>query len=146
VNAVDHEGVRPIHLAAIISERRVRYLLEHNADPFVLNLARQSPLHMAARAGQSNVVGFLVDLYTERKRSELIDEADQEGRSALHYACRVGRLESVEIVRVPSTASVLFKSPLSIDAMYLWSSYLLSYIGISNTLALSCSMLGPIRT
>ena len=98
VNAADSRGVRPIHLAATLCEKRIRRLLIEGADPDVLTVEGQSLLHTASRARQSNIVGLLIDLYVSRDLSRLIDHVDKDGRTALHYACRSGRVESVRIL------------------------------------------------
>ncbi|CAF9930044.1 MAG: hypothetical protein ALECFALPRED_004507 [Alectoria fallacina] len=98
VNAADSRGVRPIHLAATFCEKRVRRLLIQGADANALTVEGQSLLHIASRARQSNIVGLLIDLYVSRDLSRLIDHVDKDGRTALHYACRSGRVESVRVL------------------------------------------------
>ncbi len=98
VNATDNRNVRPIHVAATLSEHRVRQLLDKGAYPDALTSERQSALHIACRARQSNIVGLLTELYLSIGSLNLIDTVDREGRTALHYACRSGRIESVRIL------------------------------------------------
>jgi ankyrin repeat protein len=98
VNAADYKGVRPIHMAATISQYQVLQLLDLGADPLVVTVEGQSVLQVACRARQSNIVGLLVDLYTSLGQSKLIDHTDKAGKTALHYSCRSGRLESVNIL------------------------------------------------
>ncbi|KAK3177239.1 hypothetical protein OEA41_008568 [Lepraria neglecta] len=78
VNVADSKEIRPIHLAATLSERRVRRMLNEGADSKALTIEGQS----AVSEGQS----------------KMIDRLDEEGRTALHYACRSGRIESVKIL------------------------------------------------
>lgn len=114
INASDNKGVRPIHLAATLGEAQVKELLDLGADPMVLTMDGQSVLHIASRNRESNTVGMMVELYNTFAqtqvsevgvdqldglgRSPLIDLPDQDGRTALHYAARSGRLESVAIL------------------------------------------------
>lgn len=44
VNAADHKGIRPIHLAATLSEHQVARLLDDGADPLALTVEGQSVL------------------------------------------------------------------------------------------------------
>ena len=98
VNTADHGGVRPIHAGAIIGEQRIRWLLRRGADPFALTNEGKSALHVAAGARESNVVGLLLELYISHARLDFIDLIDECGRTALHYACRSGRIESVQVL------------------------------------------------
>jgi len=108
VNASDYKGVQPIHFAAALSDTQVKELLDHGADPMALTVDGQSVLHIASRHRESNIVGMMVELYNvlaksqvevvEPSRSPMIDLPDRGGRTALHYAVRSGRLESVAIL------------------------------------------------
>ncbi|CAI6330860.1 unnamed protein product [Periconia digitata] len=99
VNASDHDGARPIHYAAITSERNVKLLLDHGADPEVLTYEGVSPLHLAARTGQANIVGVLLQEYRNRgslKRMVSLKHGEYQRHTALHHACIVGRPEIVQ--------------------------------------------------
>ena len=98
INAADVDGVRPIHIAATYSEDLVERLLFHGADPTLRTKEGQTPLMIASRARQSNIVGLLVDSLQERGRGQLVHDVDRQGNSALHHACRAGRRESVKIL------------------------------------------------
>ena len=110
VKASDHKGVQPIHFAAALSDTQVKELLDHGADPMALTTDGQSVLHIASRNRESNIVGMMLELYNTLARSEttseveepshspMIDLPDRDGRTALHYAVRSGRLESVAIL------------------------------------------------
>lgn len=94
----DNNGARPIHLTSSMSESLTLRLLGLGANPSVLTSKGQSPLMMACASRASNIVGLLVDLYNERGESAYIHCTDHTGRSALHFACRSGRPESVKIL------------------------------------------------
>ncbi|KAL2075247.1 hypothetical protein VTL71DRAFT_190 [Oculimacula yallundae] len=114
VNASDNKGIRPIHLAATLSEAQVQELLDHGADPLVVTVEGQSVLHVASRTRQCNIVGMMIEIYNEKVpdqsaepgispstssgASPMVDLIDRDGRTALHYAVRSGRLESVAIL------------------------------------------------
>lgn len=98
INEGDNNGIRAIHLAATISEQLVHWLVDAGADPAVRTREGQTPLQVACRARQTNVVGMLLELYSKRAQSHLIDWKDKRGRTALHDACRSGRPESVKLL------------------------------------------------
>ncbi|KAJ4296658.1 hypothetical protein N0V90_006706 [Kalmusia sp. IMI 367209] len=98
INGRDHKGATPIHYAAITCEAYVKHLLDSGANPEVLTFEGLSPLHLAARARQPNIVGLLLEEY--QKRGTLghfvgLKHIAHPQRSALHYACSSGRPESV---------------------------------------------------
>lgn len=132
VNSPDGSGIRPIHLAASLCEPQVRELLNEGADLGVFTLEGLSPLHVAARSRQTNVVGLLVEEYLKRGHTQIIDQRDIEGRTALHYAARSGRSETVTILLSLGAANVNIKdnkglAPLDVcseirDEDLLWKS------------------------
>ncbi|KAK0669803.1 ankyrin-2 [Cercophora samala] len=112
INAADHAGVCPIHLAASQSEELTLSLIEAGADISVVTHKGLTPLHYAAEARQSNVLGILLTAIATGKYGDkkmIIDAAEDEKpfvsmlqglstRTALWYACRSGRLESVTLL------------------------------------------------
>ncbi|KAL8994982.1 MAG: hypothetical protein Q9169_005201 [Polycauliona sp. 2 TL-2023] len=94
INAVDHTGESVLHIACSISESRVRDLIARGANPHLLTYKRQSILHKACIAADSNAVGFVVELFA-LTRPAFIDLQDRSGRTSLCYACASGRIESV---------------------------------------------------
>ena len=98
VNEPDYRGIRPIHLAATLSEAQFVRLIEEGADPLAVTVEGQSVLQIACRARQSNIVGMILDLYKELGRTTLVDHVDKQGKTALHYAVKSGRLESVNLL------------------------------------------------
>ncbi|KAJ4354592.1 uncharacterized protein N0V89_006329 [Didymosphaeria variabile] len=98
INAVDHSGATPLHYAAIACEVHVKQLLDAGADPEVLTYEGLSPLHLAARARQPNIVGQLLQEYKTRGVLEHyvhLKHVAWPHWTALHYACSSGRPESV---------------------------------------------------
>ncbi|KAH7333115.1 putative ankyrin repeat protein, partial [Rhexocercosporidium sp. MPI-PUGE-AT-0058] len=95
-DALDNLGASAIHYAASFSETHVGRLLRAGADPTLTTNEKLTPLHIAARGRQSNVIALLLWEYQKRGILEkMLDANDDSGRTALHYACRSGRHESV---------------------------------------------------
>ncbi len=95
VNVGDNDGIRPIHLAATISEQLVSQLIQSGADARVVTHECMNLLHIAGKLRQSNTVGLLLDYFTATDGLDLLDASDDFGRTPLHYACRSGRPETV---------------------------------------------------
>jgi ankyrin repeat protein len=58
---VDNNGVTALHLASTFSEYQTRRLLEAGADPLKAIFEKLTPLHLAARSQQSNIIGMLLE-------------------------------------------------------------------------------------
>ncbi|CAH0055072.1 unnamed protein product [Clonostachys solani] len=98
VNDRDGSGATSLHNAAGVSEFTVAKLLQAGADPTALNLEGLSPLHIACRDGQPNVVGLLLATYKERGELRQMINLHYtlgEGRTGLHLAAQAGIPESV---------------------------------------------------
>jgi ankyrin repeat protein len=104
VDAPDVNGVRVLHVASMMSEYLVKAILASGADPAGATFEGLAPLHLAARARQSNIVGILLDALKARASKSAsgslsdINARDEMGRSPLHYACRSGRHETVALL------------------------------------------------
>jgi len=117
IDAADADGVRPLHLASMMSEFFAKELLTFGADPAGKTSEGFTPLHLAARARQSNIVGMLIaalrvnssvrvnssrDVNGGPNNDEQLavhpNAKDEVGRSPLHYACRSGRHETVALL------------------------------------------------
>ncbi|RDW73411.1 ankyrin-3 [Coleophoma cylindrospora] len=91
INSQDAQGLSVLHLAALRSETCLFYLLEKGADPSILTNEGRSVLHLACRARQSNIVGYLC----QTSDKIMINQRDSYGRTPLHDACTSGCPESV---------------------------------------------------
>jgi ankyrin repeat protein len=96
VNAPDHDGITPLHLAAATCEINVWKLIHAGANIQARTFRGQTALHFAAEVGNCGIVDLLVGCYLSQ--SVLLDSQDVKGRTALHEAARSGRPESVRIL------------------------------------------------
>ncbi|RJE23232.1 NACHT domain protein [Aspergillus sclerotialis] len=95
----DNEGRLPIHAAATSSDELVAWCISKGSDITALTYKWQNLLHVAASADQSNALGLLLETYTSTDQTEVvINQRDEDGRTPLHYACAVGRTESVQLL------------------------------------------------
>ena len=93
LHARDNEGVMALHTAASTSAVTTSRLVQAGADIHAKTYDYRTPLHFAAEAAQSNVLGFLCKLYKDK--SCTVDQVDETGQTALHYASRSGSSECV---------------------------------------------------
>ncbi|RDW72686.1 uncharacterized protein DSM5745_07858 [Aspergillus mulundensis] len=98
VRTSDNEGTVPVHAAAMTDESLVWWLITKGADISARTHDKETPLHLAALARQSNIIGLLLETYTKAERVKAVNEADIHGRTPLHYACCSGRPESVRLL------------------------------------------------
>ena len=124
LNLPDMHGVYPLHVAATTNPRYTRTLLEAGADPTVVTHEGLTPLHLAARSRQSNIVGMLLDALEKRRgvsrdenslhqgprfrlprdaTAKLIPGVDAKAYGHSHitplfYACQSGRPETVALL------------------------------------------------
>lgn len=96
VNARDNDGITALHLASAISDVNALTLIQHGADVEIKDYNGRIPLHFAAEAGQSNVVGLLTEIH--QQKSIPIDQRCAKRRSALHRASRSGNSEAVKLL------------------------------------------------
>lgn len=119
INQPDTMGLTPLHEACRFGHHNiVLYLLQLGANPYAVNLAKQTPLHMAAGGGHMSCVEQLVT-WTSRlkqgdamcdegendqddqqedeklvemgaKRKQWLAALDSQGRSAVDWASRNG--------------------------------------------------------
>ena len=94
VNEPDNFGCVPLHYAASVSEYNVDQLVRNGTDLASVTREGLTALHIAAISRQSNIVSYLITHLKETMFTDMIDWKYCLGRSALHYACRSGRIES----------------------------------------------------
>ncbi|OQE15475.1 hypothetical protein PENSTE_c028G00702 [Penicillium steckii] len=121
----DHNGVQPIHIAATISAEDVVMLLEAGADVFAATNEGMTILHIASRTRQSDIVAFVLSkLHAagDSFKHMFINKQDASGKSALHYACRSGRPETVKLLlesgAMPDLKDRKMKSPFELTAQF----------------------------
>ncbi|KAJ5806582.1 uncharacterized protein N7503_004184 [Penicillium pulvis] len=107
----DNKGIQPLHIAATISEVYFHRLLNAGADIRAATHDNMTVLHLAARARQSGIIDMILSQamsLSEKIRLELVNSRDKDKRTALHYACRSGRPETVKsLLEAGAVCSVL---------------------------------------
>jgi len=132
INVADFDMIRPIHLASSYDVDLTCYLLELGADATLSTSEGQTPLMIACRNRQCDIVQVLLEHYQKHDLS-IIDKIDLlKKRNALYYACVSGRPESVELL-LEAGASVSIQqatglTPLDACAYYIdeqtsWDKY-----------------------
>ncbi|CZR55172.1 uncharacterized protein PAC_05058 [Phialocephala subalpina] len=61
LNAQDHDGMAPIHLATLRSEFELSRLLSAGADPSLVTKDKRNILHLACRARKTNTVALIAE-------------------------------------------------------------------------------------
>lgn len=118
INVRDKDGIAPLHLAVTVSEYYTKKLLDAGADPTIETFEGLTPLHLAARSRQGNIVGMLLDalhrLDPDQPPSSPMTQgawlkrtsnsattgvnAEAKGTTPLYYACLSGRPEIVSML------------------------------------------------
>ncbi|KAH7322461.1 ankyrin repeat-containing domain protein [Stachybotrys elegans] len=99
----DHQGIRPLHIAAKASERSVHYLLEKGVHLTAPTSDGMTPLHIAARFGNQNIVGRLLEAIRashgeDGLRAHLNSIHATGGPTILQTACRSGVSKIVRLL------------------------------------------------
>lgn len=113
LDARDSQGLTPLHLAVTHSHLETSRLIAAGADLFAVDNKQRNVIHLACRAREDNIVGYLVTLTTKR----LLDAVDSDGLTPLHHACLSGRLEAVSYL-LRGGADALIKSPSGQTALH----------------------------
>lgn len=102
LDEADNFGVTALHLAATFHEGQTRLLLEAGANPLLVTNEKITVLHLAARGRQPNILSMALDYIKRRPEIKdskaFVDLKDNDGKSALSYACMSGVFESVRIL------------------------------------------------
>ncbi|KAG7306284.1 hypothetical protein JYU34_008884 [Plutella xylostella] len=102
-NKATEDGMTPVHVAAKFGNlTTLLLLLEDGGDPLRKTKSGETPLHMACRSCKPEVVRHLIQFVKDTKGESVatsyIDSVDEDGSSALHYACKISKEE----VKIPS--------------------------------------------
>jgi ankyrin repeat protein len=102
VDCGDNQGITPLHYTSTFSEMLTAFLLQNGADAFRATHEGLTTLHLAARSRQANIVGLLLEnlrsTESDKACAAAVNAKDSLGRTALYYACRSGRVESVRLL------------------------------------------------
>ncbi|XP_013142883.1 PREDICTED: serine/threonine-protein phosphatase 6 regulatory ankyrin repeat subunit B isoform X2 [Papilio polytes] len=102
-NKATEDGMTPVHVSAKYGNlATLLLLLEDGGDPLRKTKSGETPLHMACRSCQPDIVRHLIDFVKETKGEAVattyIDAVDEDGATALHFACKITKEE----VKMPS--------------------------------------------
>ncbi|XP_054856723.1 ankyrin repeat domain-containing protein 27 [Eublepharis macularius] len=93
VNATNHDGLTPLHVAALHGRADlVSLLLKHGADIGAKNTNRAAPLHLACQNGHFQVVKCLMEFKAKQNKK------DVHGNTPLIYACLNGDQEIADFL------------------------------------------------
>ena len=102
VDCADAQGVLPLHLASTFSEYMTRRLLEEGASPSKPTREGLTPLHLAARSRQANIIGILLDrlrlTFVPDELITVLNAKDTLNRTTLYYAVASGLVESCQLL------------------------------------------------
>ena len=93
LNAADYRGTTALHIAAIYNVCSVAVLSNAGADRCAKDYQKRTVLHYAARGGNANSLGFLIDSLKKTEQLKLLHAADCNSRTVLHDAVRPGVVE-----------------------------------------------------
>ncbi|XP_047019166.1 serine/threonine-protein phosphatase 6 regulatory ankyrin repeat subunit A [Helicoverpa zea] len=102
-NKATEDGQTPVHVAAKYGNlATLVLLLEDGGDPLRKTKSGETPLHMACRSCKPDVVRHLIEFVKDHKGEAVattyIDSVDEDGASALHFACKITKEE----VKIPT--------------------------------------------
>ncbi|KPI96846.1 Ankyrin-1 [Papilio xuthus] len=102
-NKATEDGMTPVHVSAKYGNlATLLLLLEDGGDPLRKTKSGETPLHMACRSCQPDIVRHLIEFVKETKGEAVattyIDAVDEDGATALHFACKITKEE----VKMPS--------------------------------------------
>ncbi|XP_053677249.1 serine/threonine-protein phosphatase 6 regulatory ankyrin repeat subunit B isoform X5 [Anopheles nili] len=97
-NKTTDDGQTPVHVAAKNGNvQTLDLLLEDNGDPLVKSNVGETPLHLGARNCHPQIVKHLIEFVAQKHGKEVLKNylnfTNEDGATALHYACQVMREE-----------------------------------------------------
>ncbi|KAL8194885.1 UNVERIFIED_CONTAM: hypothetical protein K2H54_037571, partial [Gekko kuhli] len=93
VNAANHDGLTPLHVAALHGRvDLVSLLLKHGAEIGARNSNRAAPLHLACQNGHFQVVKCLMEFDAKQNKKDI------HGNTPLIYACLNGDQEIADFL------------------------------------------------
>ncbi len=97
VDDVNKDGVTALHLAASVSNVEVvKYLINKGANPNIFDKEGRSPLHVAAWQRDGIPVIDLLLAHPKVEVIKFIDDVDEDGQTALHFAAYKSNVEVVK--------------------------------------------------
>ncbi|XP_037033394.1 serine/threonine-protein phosphatase 6 regulatory ankyrin repeat subunit B-like isoform X2 [Bradysia coprophila] len=100
---IDNKGGNShLHIAALLSEKVVDYLIKNGSDVNALNFAKESPLHFAAEGGNDKIVEMLINNAAD------VSISNNKGKTALHVAAGNG---------FDKIADILIKAGANVNAL-----------------------------
>ncbi|XP_048241839.1 ankyrin-3-like [Haliotis rufescens] len=97
IYSADRHGMTPLHVAAKYGQVTIApYLLDRNASSLSLDGDNSTPLHYSAAAGNLD----MTNLFLERTENvtELVNQKDKEGNTALHLSAENGHEKVANIL------------------------------------------------
>lgn len=82
---------------AMVDHEIVHKLIEHNAHVVPNSHDKLTPLHMAARRGDSHTAEILLNAFPET-RAEFIDAVEIDGKTPLYFAIKAGSMETTALL------------------------------------------------
>ncbi|XP_055383981.1 ankyrin-3 isoform X2 [Condylostylus longicornis] len=94
ISATTESGLTPLHVASFMGCMNiVIYLLQHDAaNPDAPTVRGETPLHLAARAKQTDIIRILL------RNGAQVDVKAREGQTPLHVASRLGNIDIVMLL------------------------------------------------
>lgn len=96
LDLADNDRSTALHYAVYNGVEMVAILLDHGADPSIINVKSQSALHMACGLGYLDVAEKLID--TLGKQSAEVNTSLEEGKTPLQIAAESGHLDIVKLL------------------------------------------------